>query len=30
MLSQYGFWISMLSGVAISGSLMLLLLKYVI
>ncbi len=29
MLSQYGFWTSMISGVAISGLLMLLLLKYV-
>ncbi len=30
MLSSYGFWISMITGVAISGSLMLVLLKYVI
>ena len=30
MLSQYGFCISMISGVAISGSLMLVLLKYVV
>jgi|TARA_Y100000590_G_scaffold24834_1_gene28286 hypothetical protein len=29
MLPQYGFLMSMLSGVVISGSLMLLLLKYV-
>ena len=30
MLSSYGFWLSMITGVAISGSLMLVLLKYVI
>ena len=30
MLSSYGFWLSMMTGVAISGSLMLVLLKYVI
>jgi len=30
MLSSYGFWLSMISGVAISGSLMLVLLKYAI
>ena len=29
MLPQYGFWLSTITGVAISGSLMLLLLKYV-
>jgi hypothetical protein len=30
MLSSYGFWLSMMTGVAISGSLMLVLLKYVV
>ena len=29
MLPQYGFWLSTITGVAISGTLMLLLLKYV-
>jgi hypothetical protein len=30
MLPSYGFWISMITGISISGSLMLVLLKYVI